>query len=1022
MRKILSVGFFPRAASMSFKSMLLATVMFGALGVGATQAQDLGDLFGAFGGMIENIERSKKVNAERSFLVKRIQSALRKMELYKGSVDGSFGPGTRSALSNYFQRNGLPQPSQITEFEIGELEFAADRYTPSVDQQTDAPIAENSQSQILQSDADSVSTSPLQKISLSGQLDLKLADEMTWVVVASREDQNAALELALKYISRFPSTIVTRSGNGSFAISIGWLQRKLARQFVDALVKQDALPADTFLSSGEKFGMPVWWLGRSSPGVSNDVLRGALLRLNPEELRATKSNSTVTLTNEFQFTPFEASDTSIIVGLRKKPDSEIQPTYMLPRGTMLKKISSKNDWVEVATLNGRSGWLPSKYVFKIGDSAATEESVADSNEVLAESKNALDVVQLEKLKSQARQIIEDVDGFLKSGKGSYDVATWAQKVAKTQAAIDDPNSSSLRLALEDLIQVVGKLPEFVSFKVEADKQRQQAKIAALKDQIVLATQNVVFLEAFIKENLTSSNAPEMADVLAGISTELKKDPPGLDSLTSMNKNVNSLISRERLEEFYKQSVSKVAGGAEANQTAANAIPEQLKSGASQVVFEGDLTELLVFFNATTTAPNVARNLRGDYVFKDAKANVCFIAPPLDTDVKNKDEAVAFLKLETAADVTLSEKPCPVAWSSSYDLVLGFRGDILKLPSSQAIPFLSDLQNGAYELFARVTDSKLRAPSRAQSQEIRNAEVEILKGVKSGFGFIRNQSRSSEVCIAMVSPSPGHVRAVTESADTIVSEPASTVSIKELTVDDAFLGFKKGGCKAVYADAKTLADIITASKRDKVTFELLPTWYSLEDINKLSAVVEAEIAQKEKEDAVKRQAIEDEQKLAAVRAAEAATSRSSIEKELQTKNGALARAKSDWILGVIKDQIAGKETWAGSNYPRSFEWYNRQVLDGWELVGVVGSVNDYGTAVWKSRTLETIFSDVTISMKNRTLGENKSHCFSLGIILDSEFDIVREPTEGKCDEVKDSQISWKRANGFKSQWLAEVPLN
>ena len=66
----------------------------------------------------------------------------------------------------------------------------------------------------------------------------------------------------------------------------------------------------------------------------------------------------------------------------------------------------------------------------------------------------------------------------------------------------------------------------------------------------------------------------------------------------------------------------------------------------------------------------------------------------------------------------------------------------------------------------------------------------------------------------------------------------------------------------------------------------------------------------------------------------------------------------------------------------------------------------------------MFTDVSISMKNRLLGENKKFCFSLGLIFDAEFQMYREPIEEDCEKASEPSRAWKQGRGFQSQWVVE----
>ncbi|MGB6395378.1 MAG: hypothetical protein WBF73_06815 [Bradyrhizobium sp.] len=93
-----------------------------------------------------------------------------------------------------------------------------------------------------------------------------------------------------------------------------------------------------------------------------------------------------------------------------------------------------------------------------------------------------------------------------------------------------------------------------------------------------------------------------------------------------------------------------------------------------------------------------------------------------------------------------------------------------------------------------------------------------------------------------------------------------------------------------------------------------------------------------------------------------------------------------------------------------------VADRWELVDVRSKLHDYGISIWKNRLLETGFVNSIIKMNNRTRGEYKDSCFIFGFVLDSEFEVARDPVGVDC---KDSNgiARYKKSKEFSSRWIA-----
>jgi len=58
------------------------------------------------------------------------------------------------------------------------------------------------------------------------------------------------------------------------------------------------------------------------------------------------------------------------------------------------------------------------------------------------------------------------------------------------------------------------------------------------------------------------------------------------------------------------------------------------------------------------------------------------------------------------------------------------------------------------------------------------------------------------------------------------------------------------------------------------------------------------------------------------------------------------------------------------------------------------------------------------MRNRLLGENRTFCFTLGLIFDAEFQMYRDPFEKECEDATEPSRVWKQGRGFRSQWVVE----
>ena len=79
-----------------------------------------------------------------------------------------------------------------------------------------------------------------------------------FIQVSSHAELAIAIDRARSYSQRFPNTAVYQSVNGNYAVTLGSLSRSKARQTIDLLKQNRAVPHDTYASKGERFVGMVW--------------------------------------------------------------------------------------------------------------------------------------------------------------------------------------------------------------------------------------------------------------------------------------------------------------------------------------------------------------------------------------------------------------------------------------------------------------------------------------------------------------------------------------------------------------------------------------------------------------------------------------------------------------------------------------------------------------------------------------------------------------------------------------------
>jgi hypothetical protein len=124
------------------------------------------------------------------------------------------------------------------------------------------------------------------------------------------------------------------------------------------------------------------------------------------------------------------------------------------------------------------------------------------------------------------------------------------------------------------------------------------------------------------------------------------------------------------------------------------------------------------------------------------------------------------------------------------------------------------------------------------------------------------------------------------------------------------------------------------------------------------------------------------------------------------------------MTVVRNEIIAKQLpsrQALSVFQPWADQYATSIKQGWEFQATNATIEDYGRAQWKQRTIEAISVRVEFPMLNRVIGEKQTACVDFIWINDEEFGFRRNPTTVSCDKYASAFSAWSEENGFTSQW-------
>lgn len=852
---------------------------------------------------------------------------------------------------------------------------------------------------------------------------LQLQNGRTWIIVASRQNLSDALILSDDYAENYDSSMVMRSPKGPFAVTIGWIPKDLAIVLLGQMKASGLIPSDSFLSSGEGFAGPIFM--KPKPNANSRDLLMLLTMLRPSVQGLSKmqaTGSSIQLVIDFSSRVGGLNPTDDYIGMRSQPDPSRKPRYLLPHGTLLEKFTENGDWLQVQTVSGISGWIQKSYIKPLSyldghDSNAPQmASTQPAKEQVANTPIPLvfDQTQKDEIRKQAVLLLSDIDAYLKTDPKINDVSSVAEMVGQVRKFQTTEDYESLQGVIYKLKEKAVTLVGYSDFYRKREVERRESDARALESQVSEAKGYVFFMQSYIKSNITADAATQMATLLKRYDESLKS--PSLTIVTSLNDESKALVSRSGLDNAYKEKMASFAPSDDgATARSLGEMPIQFANGIARPVFMGDDADFVVLYNDTSLAPNVIKNLKGEFEFSGGRAKICTFYPISDLDIHRG--ILAYVTGKGAPSIDFNPSPCNESQFMNYDLLIGQRKQILALSQHYMLPVLKLMEDGKLKFFSTATQPEITTAARFTKYTLVALESDILAGAKSGFGLVRVENASSTICAIIAGDAAPHQAALKAQSAALVEAIGNQFNWAVMDADHTFVSAKKRECGAAYGDAKSLGVLMQGLRRDGISYHMAPLW-----IDDSTIAAQRELIANAQQDEIRIQAekqrqLDDAQKLTAAKVVDVAAQKVIIEKKLRDENGPRARSKTDGIRESLNELATGKQTWTGTVFPDFATWYKQQIADHWELVTIETSVHDFGSAKWKDRTLESAFADAHVTMKNRILGETKDFCWILGGIDDSEYQIERAPVAVQCEGVDSPLERWSLENGFVSQWVA-----
>jgi uncharacterized protein len=513
-----------------------------------------------------------------------------------------------------------------------------------------------------------------------------------------------------------------------------------------------------------------------------------------------------------------ADPTSMPLNVRTKPNGPIVDT--LTNGTDLRVLDRQRDergrdWVLV-TLPGKGdplGWA-------FGEFIDCKPRVAGPTPPPVPPPPPAPRIETSRLK-EARIFLEDAKKFIGQQTTVPSLSEIAKEAASLQLAVNQFDEHAAAESMQKLGDLLKPVPGFTEFEKEQQAERSRVEARHLTEAKALAKQNEFFIDSYLQGHLGESTTQTLLSLRQDIENSVRTNT--FEKIAKANEAVSNYVKNAGLQAQYDDSARKFAQ-LESPPPTAPRTPKDIPTGKSKFLLEGPAGDILLLYNAPPNAPKVWKNVRGDVVFQDDTASLCFAQPSVELSVARYVEH--YLGDRGARKIVFSVSPCDLGNASKTVDVIAFRrGDLLKSREDHVLGLARLLEADTFRQYETITnyDEEFR------KRQILSLQIEsdLENGLRKGFGAIA-VTEKPVACVIPRSPtdwSDGLKELLKRNADIIApSLTAGWESVDTPSTDLAFRGLQRQQCGYLLADAERLKTIMLALRREQIKYTFSPVWW------------------------------------------------------------------------------------------------------------------------------------------------------------------------------------------------------
>ena len=223
---------------------------------------------------------------------------------------------------------------------------------------------------------------------------------------------------------------------------------------------------------------------------------------------------------------------------------------------------------------------------------------------------------------EAGIFLNDAKKFIGQQTSVSSISELAKEAATLQLALNQFDEHGAVESMQRLNELLKPIPGFPEFEQQQQAERNREEARHLSEGRIQAKENEYFIDGYLQSHLGEPTTQPLLNLRAQIEDALKSNT--IEQITKANEAAALYVKNNGLMEAYKESAGRFEHPEPRLPRTPGTLSDSL-TGKSKFLVDGPAEEIVLLYNASPTAPKIWKNVRGDVVFQQDAATLCFLS-------------------------------------------------------------------------------------------------------------------------------------------------------------------------------------------------------------------------------------------------------------------------------------------------------------------------------------------------------------------------------------------------------------